>query len=415
MPPAGLDADPGPAAGDGGEPSRRPWVVIGVIVLAAALLVGLFVVASDDDEPVAGSSGGDLAEEGDDSLGATGQTVDDVLPELIAFVEAERGLEFIEPVEVDLVSRDEFQRRIKVIVAEYEDAIRREDHVLTALGLLDRAADLYAIYTSFLDAGVAGFYDPETDDLVVLGAEVTPLTRQTLVHELVHALDDQHFDLADDGRQEALLGEESFGFSALVEGNARRIDAAYEEGFTPDEAAAAAREQLEGIEDFDIRSVPFWLLEAQLAPYDAGRRLVDQIIGEGGLSVLDQALADPPRTSEQVLHPDKYLADEEAADVSAPDPGRTIVREGALGELYLRLVLREAIGDDAAARAANGWGGDRYAAYELGGRLCVDLNVVGDTERDTDELLSAFQSWSERQPDAQVGFDGEMVRVSACV
>jgi len=75
---------------------------------------------------------------------------------------------------------------------------------------------------TLLTAGVVGFYDPETKQLVVRGTDTTPFTRRVLAHELTHALDDQHFDL---NRQQLDKADDEtgFGFSALVEGNARRV------------------------------------------------------------------------------------------------------------------------------------------------------------------------------------------------
>ena len=76
--------------------------------------------------------------------------------------------------------------------------------------------------------GVVGFYDPETDELVVRGAALTPYVRTTIAHELVHALDDQHLDL-DRPEYDEADDEIGFGFSSVVEGNARRVENAYRE------------------------------------------------------------------------------------------------------------------------------------------------------------------------------------------
>ena len=79
---------------------------------------------------------------------------------------------------------------------------------------------------ALLEAGVLGFYDPETDELVVRGGDLSPMTRQTIAHELTHALDDQWFDLAK-AEYEQSDDEVGFGVAALAEGNARRIDKLY--------------------------------------------------------------------------------------------------------------------------------------------------------------------------------------------
>ena len=97
---------------------------------------------------------------------------------------------------------------------------------LEGLGLVEPDADLVESMRSLLGVGVVGFYDPETDELVVRGAALTPYVRTTIAHELIHALDDQHLDL-DRPEYDEADDEVGFGFSSVVEGNARRIEDAY--------------------------------------------------------------------------------------------------------------------------------------------------------------------------------------------
>src|SRR5690606_24383575 len=111
-----------------------------------------------------------------------------LVEELQAFVADARGLEFLEPVEVELADGDAFQSRLLEDFEEDADEIAQVEVFYKALGLLDPGADLLEELRAIYSAGVLGFYDPETDELVVRGTALTPYVRKTIVHELVHAL-----------------------------------------------------------------------------------------------------------------------------------------------------------------------------------------------------------------------------------
>ena len=147
--------------------------------------------------------------------------------ELSAFVAESRGAPFPAPVTVELLAQEQFNERLLDDFEEDRADIDLVGRLFVAMGLLEADQDLYEILREFLGAGVVGFYDPETGELVVRGDALTPYTRSTLVHELVHAYDDQRFELdrpaLDDADDESALG-----FSSLVEGNAVRVQQAWE-------------------------------------------------------------------------------------------------------------------------------------------------------------------------------------------
>src|SRR5690606_29911138 len=114
--------------------------------------------------------------------------------EISAFVEEARGLEFREPVDVELAAGEEFEQRLLEDFDEDVEELEATGTLLTAFGLIDPSVDVVEAMRSLLGGGVVGFYDPETEELVVRGDDVTPYVRTTIAHELVHALDDQHFE-----------------------------------------------------------------------------------------------------------------------------------------------------------------------------------------------------------------------------
>jgi hypothetical protein len=413
---------------------RRRRVVLAVI--GAVVIVGLLggalatILTAGDDDPSDLTGQGEPALPGQPDPGGPGgggsgsppseDELATVVEDISAFVEEERGLEFREPVDVELADDAEFEERLLADFEEDQEELEETGVLLAALGLVDPGEDVVEAMRSLLGAGVVGFYDPETAELVVRGANLGPYVRSTVAHELVHALDDQHFGL-DRPEYDEADDETSFGFSAVVEGNARRIENAYMASLSEDERALADQEAMDLAFDsaVDLLSVPPAMIALITAPYDRGEPFVEALLADGGQEALDAAYEAPPRTSEQVLEPDGYLASEEAVDVPHPRPAGEVLDEGMAGQLLIEIVLGGPIGLGAlgeGSEAAEGWGGDWAVAWRDGERSCATLTIVGDTEGDTDELRGAFDEWAAEQDGATVtGGSGEPVTVESCV
>jgi hypothetical protein len=382
------------------------------------------IVRSDDDGggPLAGPGGegqGQGEGQGDPSVGSEHDTtgtptdaeIEDLVTELSGFVEEQRGLEFEQPVQVEIESDDEFHERLFDDFDEDADATTAYEPLYQAAGLLDPGADLLETLRTALEGAVIGFYDPETEELVVRGTAITPAVRVTVAHELTHALDDQHFDLDREQYDEA-QDEVSFGFSGLVEGSAVAVEEAYLATFTPDETDAYFEEQL----SYGIPEVPFVLLELIGAPYQYGPGLVTALRADGGREALDAAFDEPPRTSEQVMHPETYLDGEGRERVEHPAADGPVAWEGVLGELFVQLVLGEQVPDQADA-AAEGWGGDWATSWREGATSCFRAVFVGDTPADSDELHDAWSAWAdevEMEASAAQDAAGGPVTVTSC-
>ncbi|HUP70394.1 MAG TPA: hypothetical protein VM142_11335 [Acidimicrobiales bacterium] len=317
-------------------------------------------------------------------------SIEAVLPELEAFVARERGLAFKTPVDVDLVGEAQFRARVTEIDEEDREELRDAQAVLIAMGLLEEEVDLEAVVTSFSEEAILGFYDPETKELVVRGTSPTPFVRSVLVHELTHALEDQHFDL----NREDLGDEATIGFEALAEGSALRIEDRYRSSMSRQDRRDAERAEEkvgEGVSD----DVPEVIQLAFGFPYAYGPDLVRSIVRAGGQARLDAAFADPPASSEQVLDPRRYLRNDAPRSVPLPRADRAAIDEGEIGELFLILMLRAELDGDVARTAARGWGGDSYVAWRDGRRTCVRMTFVMDTPRDTAELTEALRDWAD--------------------
>jgi len=391
------------------DPKHRT-VVWGAVVIVFAIIVGgllgasvardrpeLTAAPSTTSDPSSATSSDDSESESDRGTTTTTEpeSLEEVVLEIQEFVERERGLQFEEPVDVTLAGEDDFNAQLLEDFDEMQTSLVEGQQVLSALGLIPSDFDLIEEERALLSIGVVGFYDPETKELVVKGTEITPFVRTVLAHELTHALDDQWFDL-DRPELDNPDDESSFGFLALVEGNARRVEDAYLASLSTDEQIEAIEEEerllFEHPEIFDLPPVLLTLLQA---PYEEGPPLVDDLLDTGGQSRLDGSFAAPPLTSEQVFDPELYVAGEGAVAVPAPAADGEAAHVGVLGALVLREMLFDSLPSSAQVqRAIAGWGGDSYVTWiDSAGNACLRDTFVGDTPGDTLELVQAITEW----------------------
>lgn len=333
--------------------------------------------------------------------------------DLSKFVEKERGLKFKTPVKVELVADDEFNQRLLKGFDEEQKSLEKLGTELKALQLVPKGVDVVAASKKMLTAGVLGFYDPESKELLVRGVALNPFVRQTIVHELTHALDDQTFDINrkqyDDRKDEI-----GFGFSALNEGDARRVENAYNKTLTPQQQAERDQEETAFAAGADLSGVPIILLKLLEAPYDLGEPFVGKLWAKGQ-PTLDGAFADPPDTSEQVMHPEKYLTRDPRVDVPHPTPDGAMVDEGVFGELMILVTLEDGVATDAAQRAAAGWAGDWYVTWnDQKNGNCIRINIKMETPKDLQDLSAAFQQWAKSRS-AQIEVTApDSLQVTSC-
>jgi hypothetical protein len=131
-----------------------------------------------------------------------------------------------------------------------------------------------------------------------------------------------------------------------------------------------------------------------------GAAFAAAIVAEGGLARLDRAWAEPPASTEQVIHPEKYLKSEApceidlgAVDASLEASGYKPIYRTVLGELGAALFLETHFGRDAPAAASEGWAGDTFAVYSKEGAPAL---VVWATEWDTEKDAEEFDAQAIR-------------------
>ncbi len=254
---------------------------------------------------------------------------------------------------------------------------------------------------------IVAFYRPGEGQLYLRRFQGPPgEEKEALVaHAYTHALQDQHFDLAA-YLAEADSADAARARLALPEGEATWVMARYLN-------AQAGLTFTERVVDELIgplvagENPAFSGQEAQALapilrfPYANGARFVARLLEEGWWPALNDAYRRPPRSTEEVLHPEKYLAgDDPPRSVSLPDlqpvlgEGWALVEQDVMGELVLRTVLTHTLQDGAwAERAAAGWGGDRYQLWrDEDGNLLLLARTLWDSEADAAEFAEAYEA-----------------------
>ncbi len=341
--------------------------------------------------------------------------------DLADFVEDERGLRFEHPVHVDFLDDAAFDELVTTGATDVsaQDRLDSERFVglYRALGLLSGDVDLLDAVNDTNAAGILALYEFEAKRIRVRGDDVDATTRVTIVHELTHALQDQHFDL------DRIVAQEESGLAtlrAVTEGDANRVAGAYADTLSDDELVELAAGSGAEVEAFEAGTagMPDVVVAFGAAPYLLGQAFVELVVGEGDLAGLDDAIREPPSSDEHLLDPLRYLEGDDPVEVAAAEPadGEELFETGTFGALAWYLVLAERLDPAVALAAVDGWGGDAYTAFERDGRTCVAIRFAGDRPEDAGELSAALEQWVAAMPGglASVGNDAGLVRVDAC-
>ncbi len=322
-----------------------------------------------------------------------------ILPDLASL----SGMELRDPVRVERRSRVELERYLEFKIDEEFPEGRAEllSEAYWLLGLVPRDMDLRGTLKALYLEQIAGFYDPDSTTLFVLDDQPDEAIESLLVHELVHAIQDQTTDL-DAITAPSLDNDRRAAAQAAIEGHATLVmfeflmqqqgRGASDVMDVPDFAARlgpaleAARTEAPA-----LAGAPLVLQESVLFPYRGGVTFVESLWKERGGRPPPFG-SDLPGSTEQVLHAEEFVRGQ-------PDVPRTVeisVEEGwsrlyedTLGELEIGILL-ETVG--ASRTSARGWGGDRYLLLGDGdGHHSLAWFGVWDTEAQRDRFVREME------------------------
>jgi hypothetical protein len=280
---------------------------------------------------------------------------------------------------------------------EYVEAYGR---LLQHLGLMAQGDDLQELYIELLGSQVIGMYDPDTKQLyVVVRDEFGGLAKITFAHEYTHALQDQQFDLNAFSPVQLDQGDRMMALTAVPEGDATLLMTLWAtQHMTPEELTEVATVSADPESLAILERMPAILREGLTFPYDAGVLFVSGAWQSGGWDAVNSLYAKPPASTEQVLHPEKYAAEEEPIPVPIGDGVAARLGDGwaerfqdTLGEFQMEIWIRDVGKVDGAVStvAAAGWGGDRLALYEgPDDAWAVVVETAWDSQGDAREFVT---------------------------
>jgi hypothetical protein len=335
-----------------------------------------------------------------------GESIDGTVEEQVAaiapIVEDLRGLRFEEDIDPDFQTSDEFERELADTV-ESEYPVEQADldsRVLQLLGAVPKGTDMKALQGEVLEGQVAGYYDPDTGEIVVRvpdAGESLDLNGQvTLAHELDHALTDQALGLP--GADQEGQSDANLAATALVEGDATLLMQQFSfaaaslmdqlgSALSPD--ALAAQGQLE--------DVPAYLRNELMFPYLSGLSYACRLYVDGGWPAVDAAYDDLPQTTAGILFPEAAgETPEDPTDATAPGRGWTQARRDTLGAAPLLWLLQAPGGDEEAAvdgaeDTVRQWAGGELTLFTDGDRSALAIALVA--KDDGAALCDAVQDW----------------------
>lgn len=342
-----------------------------------------------------------------------------------------RRLPFTSKVKRSVTKREDMR---DMLIKEFEadstpEEFRANETALKAFGFVKREVNLKELLIQVYSEEIAAFYDPKTKTMHLIKEDAAKAKKQpsfleqlfgkssgfdkderktVIAHELTHALADQHFDI--DAMQEKVKknDDRALAVSALVEGEATLTMM----GVGIDDWKGTQITQLRS-EDLDrmfsfmtpflsflgggdsLKSAPPIISESMLFPYVRGLVFCAKLVNSGGWKAVDDAYRNPPLSTEQILHPDKYGDDPDlpmTVDLGAlnSDGDWKELGRNVLGEMQLAVLLRNHGGKSAAA----GWDGDAYAVFEgPANELALVWLTTWDSEHDAIEFSRGYLNY----------------------
>ena len=286
-----------------------------------------------------------------------------------------RGLRILNGVVGKSIDRETLLRQLGVQVRSQvpDEAVMGESAFLKSFGFIPGDFDYLAQTLRLMESQLAGYYDPDQKTLFLVSDVGVNAEDSVIAHEVVHAITDQHFDIGSRIKYRRDASDSLGAYHALIEGDATSAMLDFSFGVFGMKAYDIADNTLRSVmesgtlSDVNIRSIPRIMRESLVSSYTDGVLFVHALRRRGGWAEVDRAYQDPPSTTEQLLHIDKYYAREMAEVIpSLADPageGWVRIHGDVYGEQGVRIAFEEWMSRVDAAKAAAGWAGDRAGVW----------------------------------------------------
>ncbi|KPL09378.1 hypothetical protein AMJ85_06740 [candidate division BRC1 bacterium SM23_51] len=354
-----------------------------------------------------------------------------IAAEIQSEVERLRGLTAKRPVETAPLTPEVLERLLDEAISDRytEEQFRGWETMLKHLGLVPAEMQLRQFLRTLYSEQLAGLYNDKTKKLYVSDKFDfnSTIGKIILAHEICHALQDQHFDLTSSPLYLKTNDDRALAALSVVEGDAMLVMGEYWRE-NPSWRLLLELPRLLMMDQQQIACAPDFLTHSLLFPYmqgmtfitdcavarrDWGPSIMQYVVKPGEIEwedtwfrVRNYLLQNYPRSTEQIIHPEKYYGanPDEPTDIALdalttdgliPSENRY---NNVAGEFGIRSLLGEGLPVREAETAAAGWDGDRLVSGgQLDGAYAIAWLSVWDSPRDAREFADALARFFKAQ------------------
>jgi len=312
-----------------------------------------------------------------------------------------RELEFQQKVDYQVIDRSSIREVINARINEEfpPGKLEKVSIAYAKLGLIEEGLNLREAILGLYSEQIAAFYDQKKRKLYsIKGLPFSKAFQKVLmVHELTHALQDQNFDLSTLPLESKDNDDRALAALSLVEGDATLAFTQY----ARDEASLGLKDILSATaaSQKGLIEAPYVIRKNLMFPYMEGVKFVTRLYSKGGWEMVNKAYKDQPQSTEQIMHPDKYIKErDDPVPIVLPDLSSLakkkweLLEDNVLGELNTKILFTQFLGSIRAMKPSRGWGGDRFRVYRVEGGEAMILvwGTAWDTEKDREEFVSRY-------------------------
>jgi hypothetical protein len=359
-------------------------------ILAMGSWDALFAQASHDLGNVAAPGGGQTNPE-------FLQTADEVLATMSKLID----LPIKEPLKKSLRSKDDIRAFIVQQDKDDKDEAMKyaDDKTMEAFGLIPKGFPLESFMEDVLTDQIAGLYDPKAKEFYIADWIPVDEQKEVMAHELTHALEDQSFHIDPWIKAARPNDDGELARDSVSEGSA--MAAMLDYALQDEHLSVRALPDVSGLiqasavgemdKDPKLSKAPLYIRDSLIFPYLAGVTFTQQFLkAHDGWQDLHLVFEHPPVSTQQIMHPEKYLDNVQPIATKLPEwkgvvPGDwKMLEENVMGEFGVEEILKQYLGEDAAKLTSPGWAGDRYAVWEDKKDNTLPLVFVLDMDNEDD-------------------------------
>ncbi|MCK9614017.1 MAG: hypothetical protein M0R48_00770 [Candidatus Omnitrophica bacterium] len=344
----------------------------------------------------------------------------------VKMVSEKRGLEFISEVKNEMISRENIKKYMEKKLQEEvkDEEIEQDKKLLVKLGIISPGADYKKMIIELFTRNVAGFYEPKENKMYVVdeaASSFSPfLPSEVVIHELVHALQDQYImlDYLDEDLKKA-NDDKALAMKSVIEGEATYVSFSIMADYIKKRTSGGPQSKV-----FDSMDMEKFILESMmlmtkslspefenkalihylLFPYINGGLFIKYAYDNGGWKKVDSVYKNYPLSTEQIIHPEKYFLVE---DKPLPLPGKNFsflaqdgykeISKGTLGEFTIYTLGITFLDDLYAKMLSVGWGNDSYYLYEKEGKLTLIMDTRWDSVLEAEEFFKGMKALMDKK------------------